>query len=52
VWGYTPRELKGYNFIAARRKTQDMADQIELQTMAARGDPDKIKKQVSKMRRE
>jgi hypothetical protein len=39
-------------FILQRRKVQETADKIEIESAAARGEPKDLKKMVTKMRRE
>jgi hypothetical protein len=38
--------MAAYLFLAQRRRIRQMTDQLALQTMAARGDPAVVKKQL------
>jgi hypothetical protein len=35
---YTPRQIEAYLFIAQKRRQRELAVQLELNTLAARGD--------------
>jgi len=45
VWGYTPRQISGWLYFAARRKRMEAAETLSLHTLASRGDPKDLKKQ-------
>jgi hypothetical protein len=47
VWGYTPRQLKGYLRLAQIRREHEAAEQLMIAALAARGDPDEIQRQVN-----
>jgi hypothetical protein len=49
VWGYTPRQLKAWLQLAARRRRHEMAEAITVAAMGARGDPAEMKRKLSQM---
>jgi hypothetical protein len=51
VWGYTPRQIEAYIFIATLRHKRELAESLGMMTMAARGDPDDIQKQIRELER-
>jgi hypothetical protein len=52
VWNYTPRQIQAYLFIAGRRRKAEAAEQLSIGSMAARGDPKAVKKQLQKWRKD
>lgn len=46
VWRYTPRQISGFVGFAARRLKREAAQALSLQSMAARGDPKALRKQI------
>jgi len=52
VWRYTPREIAGWTFYAARRQQRRSVEQTVIGFNAARGDPKAIKKQVKELERD
>jgi hypothetical protein len=45
VWGYTPRQIAGFVRVAHARESQEKADSLALQALAARGDAKEVKRQ-------
>jgi hypothetical protein len=45
VWGYTPRRIAGFLRVAHARESQEKADSLALQALAARGEPKEVKRQ-------
>jgi len=48
----TPREIAGTLFFAGRRKKRDEVRQLQLQAMAARGDPKAFKKLIKELEKD
>lgn len=44
VWSYTPRMITGFLKFAEARRKREVADDLSLAWMAARGDPQEVKK--------
>ena len=45
VWDYTPRRIAGFLRVAQARISQEKADSLALQALAARGEPKEVKRQ-------
>jgi hypothetical protein len=45
IWDYTPRRIAGFLRLAHTRMSQEMADSLALQALAARGDPQEVRRQ-------
>lgn len=46
VWSYTPKQIAGFQRLAAVRRRRDAAEQLSINTMAARGEPREVKKRL------
>lgn len=46
MFGYTPKRIAGFMHFAAKRRARDAADTLQLNALAARGDPKDLKKTV------
>jgi hypothetical protein len=44
LWRSTPRQLQGWLALAARREKQEAAERLNLDFLAARGDPKDVNK--------
>jgi hypothetical protein len=51
VWRYTPRRIAGFLWVAQVRISQEKADSLALQTLAARGEPKEVKRQHKELMR-
>jgi len=51
VWNYTLRQLNGYLMLASERRKKEKASELALATLAARGSPDSLKKQLRELER-
>ncbi|WP_292539113.1 hypothetical protein [Mesorhizobium sp.] len=49
MWDYSPAEIAGFLRLATERRTLEVAEQLAIGTMAARGDPKEIKKMLKEM---
>jgi len=43
---YSPRQLDAFVFLASKRREREMRDQLHVNTLAARGDEDAVRKQL------
>jgi hypothetical protein len=43
---YTPRQLQAYLFLAGKRRQRELAEQLHLNTLAARGDERAVRAQL------
>jgi hypothetical protein len=48
----TPRQIAGTLYFAQRRRQRDAADQLALATLAGRGEPRDVKRQLEEFRRD
>ena len=48
-WSYTPRQIAGYLFLSVRRQAREAAMRLSLNTLAARGEPREVKKQIREL---
>jgi hypothetical protein len=46
VWGYTPRQIAGFQQLAGVRKRREAAEALAVNTMAARGQPSEVKRRL------
>lgn len=46
MWAYTPRQMSAFLVLANKRRMRQAAEALGLHTMAARGEPGAIKKQL------
>lgn len=49
VWGYTPRQLAAYLFIANRRRKRELSEQLAINALAAQGDGEALKRQMREL---
>lgn len=52
VWEYTPRRIAAFLRFAFKRVSRKNANDLSIQTLAARGDPKDVKKQLRDLTRE
>jgi hypothetical protein len=45
VWSYTPRQIVGFLDLAHKRRKAQAAEQLSLNTLAARGEPQEVERQ-------
>jgi hypothetical protein len=45
VWAMTPRQIAASLKLASKRHRRELAEQLNIQTLAARGDPNAVEKQ-------
>jgi len=46
IWGYSPRQIAAFLFLAGKRHNRDARQLLALNTLAARGEPASVKKQI------
>lgn len=46
MWKYTPRQMEGYLFLAARRKLKEAALNLSIATSGARGEPREVRSRI------
>ena len=51
VWGYTPRRIAAFLFIAEKRRNRERIEAINIGLMAARGEPKAVDKMVKELER-
>ena len=45
IWDYTPRRIAGFLRMAHARESQERVDSLAFQALAARGDPQELRRQ-------
>jgi hypothetical protein len=48
----TPRQIESSLYFARRRRQREAAEQLSLGTLAARGEPREVKRQLEQLQRE
>ena len=48
----TPRQIAGSLYFAVRRRKREAAERLALDTLAARGEPREVKRQIEQLQRE
>jgi hypothetical protein len=48
----TPRQIEGSLYFARRRRQREAAEQLALVTLAARGEPREVKRQLDQLKRD
>jgi hypothetical protein len=48
----TPRQIAGALYFAGRRRKRDAAERLALDTLAARGEPREVKRQLDQLQRD
>jgi hypothetical protein len=48
----TPRQISGSLYFARRRRQRDAAEQLAMGTLAARGEPREVKRQLDQLNRD
>jgi hypothetical protein len=48
----TPRQISGALYFARRRRQQESAEQLALGSLAARGEPREVKRQIDRLQRD
>lgn len=46
VWKYTPKQMHAFLFLAGKRRQREDRAMLALHTLAARGDPKALRKQL------
>jgi predicted ArsR family transcriptional regulator len=49
VWAMTPRQIAAALKLASRRHRRELAEQLNIQTMAARGEPKAVEEQFAEL---
>lgn len=52
VWSYTPRQIQAYVFIAHKRMLREYITKLSMESLASRGAPKELKRQLRDWKRE
>jgi len=52
VWGYTPRQMSAYSFLAVKRINREMHRNLSLMALAQSGDAKAINDQLARWEKE